>query len=66
MQIILNGQTRRIADLATVADLLAELGLAEKPVAVEINRELIPRPRHGERRLAEGDCVEIVTLVGGG
>ncbi|MGB2938329.1 MAG: sulfur carrier protein ThiS, partial [Phycisphaerae bacterium] len=35
-------------------------------IAVEVNRELVPRSRHGARALAEGDAVEIVTLVGGG
>jgi len=46
--------------------LLAELALAGKPVAVEVNRELVPRERQAAHRLADGDRVEIVTLVGGG
>jgi thiamine biosynthesis protein ThiS len=66
MNIALNGQNRQIADNATVAQLLEELRLAGKPVAVEVNRELVPHAIHGRRRLAEGDRVEVVTLVGGG
>ena len=46
--------------------LLAELGLPLGHVAVEVNLELVPRARHAEQILAEGDRVEIVTLVGGG
>lgn len=66
MKLIVNGQERSTADGATVAALLAELGLAGKPVAVEVNLELVPVARHAEHRLADGDQLEIVTLVGGG
>ena len=65
MQIILNGQSRDVIDGATVASLLDDLSLTGKPLAVEVNLELVPRQRHAQR-LAEGDCIEIVTLVGGG
>jgi sulfur carrier protein len=66
MQVSVNGDCRQIADGITVAELLAELGLSEKPVAVEVNLELVPRQRHAQHRLTEGDRLEIVTLVGGG
>lgn len=66
MQITLNGQARYVAENATVASLLDELKLTGKPVAVEVNLELVPRQRHAGHRLAEGDRLEIVTLVGGG
>ncbi|NLX96353.1 MAG: sulfur carrier protein ThiS [Rhodopirellula sp.] len=66
MEIIVNGETRQVAEGATIAELLATLSLTGKFVAVELNREVIPRPRHGEQRLASGDRLEIVTLVGGG
>ena len=64
--IFVNGEPRDVREGATVADLLEELGLAAKPVAVEVNRDLVPRQRHDEHQLAAGDRVEIVTLVGGG
>ena len=66
VEIIVNGQTRRIAEGATIFELLNELDLAKKYVAVEVNRELVPKKLHAERRLAAGDKLEIVTLVGGG
>ena len=66
MQITVNGQSRQVADGSTIAALLDELRLAGKPLAVEVNRELVPRQRHTQHRLAEGDRLEIVTLVGGG
>jgi sulfur carrier protein len=66
MLITVNEQSREVASGTTVADLLDQLKLADKPVAVEVNLELVPRPNHAGRRLAEGDRLEIVTLVGGG
>lgn len=66
VNLIVNGEARQVAPGITVAGLLAELGLAGKPVAVEVNMELVSAARHAERRLAEGDRLEIVTLVGGG
>lgn len=65
-QIIFNGEPRPVAPGATVADLLTELGLTARQVAVEVNLDLVPRARHAERALADGDQVEVVTLVGGG
>ncbi|MFO0889306.1 MAG: sulfur carrier protein ThiS [Isosphaeraceae bacterium] len=50
----------------TVAELLSHLGLEPERVAVELNRALVPRSRHGEAVVSPGDELEIVTLVGGG
>lgn len=66
MEISYNGQSRIVADAISVAELLAELGLNVRHVAVEVNQELVPRARHQARVLAPGDRVEVVTLVGGG
>jgi sulfur carrier protein len=66
VRIVVNGETREVANVTTVADLLAELDLNVRHVAVEVNLELVPRARHAERVLREGDELEIVTLVGGG
>jgi sulfur carrier protein len=66
MKLTINGQDRQVADRATIAQLLDELKLGGKPVAVEVNLELVPRQRHAEHCLADGDRLEIVTLVGGG
>lgn len=66
MQIVLNGTPAALAEAATIAELLDAQGLAERRVAVEVNGAIIPRGRHGEHRLQEGDRVEIVTALGGG
>ena len=62
----LNGEPRSLPEPLTVAELVEQLGYDRRRIAVEVNRELVPSPQHPDRRLASGDAVEIVTLVGGG
>lgn len=66
MRIYLNGESREIAEGLSVAGLLAATGHAERRIAVEINREIVPRGQHAERVLAADDRVEIVHAIGGG
>jgi thiamine biosynthesis protein ThiS len=66
ISILCNGRPREVAAGVTVAELLAELELSPRMVAVEINLELAPRATHQNRALAAGDRIEIVSLVGGG
>jgi len=66
MQIMLNGEPRSIGSDATVVDLLDAAGYGERRVAVEINRQIVPRSEHSVRRLVAGDRVEIVHAIGGG
>ena len=66
MKLRVNGDEQAVETGWTVAQLLEHLELAHRPCAVEVNARIVPRPRHGEHRLSEGDAVEIVTLVGGG
>jgi sulfur carrier protein len=66
MEIIVNGQPRQVTEGITIAELLTELQLSDKPVAVEVNLILAPKHKHAEHRLAAGDRLEVVTLVGGG
>lgn len=66
MTLTVNGEPRRVADELSLSQLVALLGLQKSPIAVELNRSVVPRHRHGDIRLAEGDRIEIVTLVGGG
>ena len=66
MQIQLNGQPRRFDDVPTLGELLERTGHAAHRVAVEINGVIVPRSRHAEHLLADGDRVEIVTALGGG
>ena len=66
LHVVVNGEAREIPSGSTIADLLGHLGFAGKPVAVERNREVVPRARHAETALADGDRLELVTFVGGG
>lgn len=66
MNIVLNGQPREVEPGTTVARLLEALDMQPRYLAVEKNFELVPRARHAQCVLAEGDSLEIVTLVGGG
>lgn len=66
MQIQVNGETTTLPDGLTVADLIAQHGLAPERVAVEVNEQLVRRAQFGQTPLSAGDRVEIVTLVGGG
>src|SRR5437867_2837180 len=66
LQLTINGEPRQLPDALTVADLLEKLGYDCRRTAVEVNREVVPRPKHGSRPLTNGDAIEIVTLVGGG
>jgi thiazole synthase len=64
--ITLNGERRDVPEPLTVAGLLRHLGVKPEHVAVERNRDLVPRARHAESPIAPGDVLEVVTLVGGG
>lgn len=66
MDIQLNGEPLTLPVACTLADLLAAQGLVERRVAVEVNGEIVPRSRHADRILADGDVVEIVHALGGG
>jgi sulfur carrier protein len=66
LKILLNGDERELSDAISVADLLAKNDYAARAVAVEINREIVPRSQHAQRLLSDGDRVEIVTAFGGG
>ena len=65
MRLTLNGELRETA-AATVAALVAELGLDVRKVAVERNLEIVPRSLYAEAGLADGDRIEIVHFIGGG
>jgi sulfur carrier protein len=66
-KIVVNGQARDLPSGATVATLLRELGLAGRGgIAVEVNAEVIPKSEHAARALAEGDRIEVVTMIAGG
>ncbi len=64
--ITVNGETRRLPAGATVAALLAAIGLDQRKVAVERNEEIVPRSTYGAVALHPGDAIEIVHFIGGG
>jgi len=66
IKVTLNGSPREFAAPLTFDQLLDELSLAGKRLAVEVNGEIVPRSRFGESRLSEGDRIEVVVAVGGG
>ena len=66
ISITVNGEARDIPAPATVADLLARIGLDTRKVAVERNLEIVPRSTYAATPLAAGDQLEIVHFIGGG
>lgn len=66
MNIVLNGEPRAVRPGLSLAMLLDELGLAGKRLAVEVNRDIVPRGEHATRVLRDGDRVEIIHAIGGG
>ena len=66
MKIVLNGEEKQLNAPLTVAGLLCEIGYADRRVAVEINREIVPRSRYPEHQLQDNDRVEVVLAIGGG
>jgi thiamine biosynthesis protein ThiS len=66
VRVRVNGEERELPEGATVARLLQELGIGTPRVAVERNREIVPKATYAETRLEAGDALEVVELVGGG
>jgi len=66
MQITVNGETRELGEGQTLTQLLTQLELTGKRIAVELNESIIPRARHDETVLRDGDKIEIIHAIGGG
>ncbi len=66
MQIVVNGEPRQIDAGMTAAQLVELLELGGRRLAMEINREILPRSQYGEHQLRSGDQIEIVQAIGGG
>jgi thiamine biosynthesis protein ThiS len=66
VRVTVNEEPRDLPAGASVADLVAALALGPRRIAVEVNREVVPRADYAGRRLSEGDTVEIIHFVGGG
>ncbi len=66
MEIIVNGESRQVAEPYSVAQLIEAMGLSARRLAVEVNLEIVPRSSHASHRLEAGDRIEIVHAIGGG
>ncbi len=65
-QITVNGGQRSLANLKMVSDLIAELNLDSRKVAIELNRDIVPRSAYATTPIMDGDAIEIVGFIGGG
>lgn len=66
MKLTINGEGREFAPLANLAELVEQLGMKADRVAIELNRDIVPRTRWQETPIHDGDRLEIVHFVGGG
>ena len=66
MKVVINGEDRSFESPLTLAGLVQTLGMKTDRVAVELNRDIVPRDRWDQTHLADGDRLEIVHFVGGG
>jgi sulfur carrier protein len=64
--VTVNGAPREFSSPPTFSQLVDELALTGRRIAVERNGEIVPRSRFPDARLAEGDRIEVVVAVGGG
>ena len=66
MQIIVNGETQNVAEGLTAEQLVTDMAITGKRIAMEVNLDIVPRSTYAEHTFSEGDKVEIVHAVGGG
>jgi thiamine biosynthesis protein ThiS len=66
VRVTVNGEPRDLPDSITIAELVGQLGLSQRRIAVEVNRDILPREQYAAHSLRDGDAVEIVHFIGGG
>lgn len=66
LTVMVNGVARPAATGTSLRDLVEALGFAGRPIAVEVDGDVIPRAALADRTLTGGERIEIVTFVGGG
>jgi sulfur carrier protein len=66
IEIELNGERHSLSENTSVTQLLEQLGLADKRVAVEYNLDILAKSRHAQTLLQTDDRIEIVHAIGGG
>jgi thiamine biosynthesis protein ThiS len=66
MNITVNGENRTLQEKISLAQLVETMGLKDKRIAVEVNRDIVPRSEYDSFMLSDNDTVEIVNAIGGG
>ena len=66
MNIILNGEAKQLDDNTYLNQLIEQLNIEGKRIAVEINQEIMPKSEHATYKIKDGDNIEIVHAIGGG
>ena len=66
MRVTVNGEEKELDATVSVADLVMQLGLGGRRIAVEVNGEIVPHSLHASHKLNAGDRVEVVHAIGGG
>ncbi len=66
MQVTINAETKELPEACSVAQMIELLSLQNKRLAVEINKELVPRSEFASHQIQAGDEIEIVQAIGGG
>jgi len=66
MRLLINGKEQTFNEGLNLTELIEQLGMKSDRVAVELNREIVPRAQWAETKLNDGDRLEIVHFVGGG
>ncbi len=66
MNLVINGEDRAFSAAETLSALVEQLGMKSDRVAIELNRDIVPRDRWAQTPLKDGDRLEIVQFVGGG
>lgn len=65
MKLHVNGESLEFTG-ATLAELVTQMALSGKRLAVEVNKDIVPKGEHGTFALSEGDTIEIIHAIGGG
>jgi sulfur carrier protein len=66
MNLTINGESKHFDNMTTLQALLVELGLAEKPVVIELNQKALAPSEFEAQPLGDGDQLEIITIAAGG
>ena len=66
MNLTINGENRSLAPVESLLALVEQLGMKSDRVAIELNREIVPRDQWAQTPIRDGDRLEIVHFVGGG